>query len=215
MRNLLMSAAFLLGVATSVSVQAAPAAQAFWPVKDVFMAGWKVFGGTNGIFEGFNYSLYNTDQKLYSRYEDRVGANLGWNSNLNNAMKIKRLVSSSEPIKCEEPFALFVGKEWFIHGSQTFGINLTSRSSLTNPDWYQWRFTKCGAPGTVVQLNTSVALVNSKTNTAVVGCKRIWGVNLCWAEDVITFRGKNYRLQDIKSLVSKGLVSAEILKLLP
>jgi hypothetical protein len=40
------------------------------------------------------------------------------------------------------------------------------------------------------------------------------GVNSCWAEDVVAFRGQNYRKADIKSLVAAGKVAKEILGLL-
>jgi hypothetical protein len=58
-----------------------------------------------------------------------------------------------------------------------------------------------------------VSLVNIKTGTAVVGCKRLIGVNLCWAEDVVTYKGQNYRKGDITTLIKKGEVAKEILDL--
>jgi hypothetical protein len=129
-------------------------------------------------------------------------------------MTVKRQNPSAAPLKCEEPIGLFIEKEWLMHEKQTFGINISTRTKLNNPDWYQWKFTNCGASGSTVNLNQAVSLVNTKTGTAVVGCERLVGVNLCWAEDVVTFRGSNYRKEDIKTLVKYGKVAIEILAIL-
>ena len=175
--------------------------------------GWIITGGGTGVFENFRYDLYNTDQRLYQRYQDRWGANLGWSGTPQFFVMVKRQVPSSRPITCEEPFALFVEKSWFRYGSQSYGINITSNA--LNSSMYQWKFTNCGAPGSLVKLNTSIALANNITSDRVVGCKRLFGVSLCWSKDVITFLGKNYRIQDVRKLVEYGLVSAAILGLLP
>lgn len=74
------------------------------------MVGWKVKGSGSGIVEGKLYSLYNLDQKSHLGYQDRRGANLGWDSQPNSGMKIKRQ-SGSGAIKCGENFALFIEKE--------------------------------------------------------------------------------------------------------
>jgi hypothetical protein len=101
-----------------------------------------------------------------------------------------------------------------MYEKQTFGINISTRTKLNNPGWYQWKFTNCGGGESVVQLNRPISLVNTQTGATVVGCERMVGVNLCWAEDVITFRGKNYRKEDIKTLVKYGKVAVEILSVL-
>jgi hypothetical protein len=178
------------------------------------MNGWVVKGDGSNLSEGQKYSFFNTDQKEYLRYKNRTGVNLGWSKNLNNFMMVKRQVASTEPIKCEEPLGLFIEKEWLMYEKQTFGINISTRSNLSNPDWYQWKFTNCGGTGSAVSLNQPLSLVNTKTGTALVGCERMIGVNLCWAEDVVAFRGQNYRKADIKSLIAAGKVAKEILSLL-
>jgi hypothetical protein len=178
------------------------------------MNGWKIEGGDSNLLEGKKYSFFNTDQKSYLRYKDRTGANLGWSGNPNNFMMVKRENSSAAPIKCEEPIGLFIEKEWLMYEKQTFGINISTRTKLNNPGWYQWKFTNCGGGESVVKLNRPISLVNTQTGATVVGCERMVGVNLCWAEDVITFRGKNYRKEDIKTLVKYGKVAAEILSVL-
>jgi hypothetical protein len=178
------------------------------------MNGWKIEGSNGNLLEGQKYSLLNTDQKSYLRYQDRTGANLGWSGNPNNFMMVKREKSSTAPIKCEEPIGLFIEKEWLIHEEQTFGINISTRTKLNNSGWYQWKFTNCGGSENVVKLNQPISLVNTKTGATVVGCKRLVGVNLCWAEDIITFRGKNYRKEDVKTLVKDGKIAIEILSIL-
>jgi hypothetical protein len=175
--------------------------------------GWSIKGDGSTLLEGKRYSFLNTDQKSYLRYQDRTGANLGWSANPNNFMMVKRENSSAAPIKCEEPIGLFIEKEWLMYEKQTFGINISTRTKLNNPAWYQWKFTNCDGNG-VVNLDRPISLVNTKTGATVLGCKRLVGVNLCWAEDVITFRGKNYRKADVKTFVKSGAVVAEILPLL-
>jgi hypothetical protein len=177
------------------------------------MNGWKIEGSDSNLLEGKKYSLLNTDQKSYLRYKDRTGANLGWSDSPNNFMMVKRENTSAAPIKCEEQIGLFVEKEWLMYEKQTFGINISTRTKLNNPAWYQWKFTNCGGDG-VVKLNQPISLVNTKTGATVVGCKRLIGVNLCWGEDVITFRGKNYRKADVKTLVKDGKIAIEILSIL-
>jgi hypothetical protein len=153
------------------------------------MLGWTVKG--NGLFvnSGQTYSLYNTDQEGYLKYQDRTGANLGWVDRPNQAVKFQRQ-SGTGAIKCGEKFAMFVDKEWFYYGSQTFGINLTSSKTL-KPEHYQWEFSQC-IKGLPIALHLPVTLRNTKENDSLVGCKRIFGVNLCWADDVVTVLFKNY-----------------------
>jgi hypothetical protein len=178
-------------------------------------SGWIVKGNGGGIVEGQTYSLFNTDQKSYLRYKDRTGANLGWSSDPNNNfMKVKRQTPSNQPLKCEEKFGLFIEKEWPMYDKQNYGINLSTRTSLSNPSWYQWQFKNCGGPGAFVNLNRPVELFNTAGNMTLVGCERVNGVNLCWTEDVVTFRGQNYRKSDVAGLVVAGKVAKEILSIL-
>lgn len=160
------------------------------------MAGWIVKGSGSGIVEGQKYSLFNLDQKSHLGYKDRRGANLGWDTQPNSGMKIKRQ-SGSGAIKCGETFALFIEKEWLIHEKQTTGINISTRTQLAD-DRFQWKFTGCQT-GQVIPLNQSVTLTNTVANDSVVGCKRIWGVNLCWADTVFSYDGKNYHKDAIPS----------------
>ncbi len=169
------------------------------PVEAMDMVGWEVKGGGAGIFEGARYSLYNLDQRLHLEEKDRTGANLGWTSGPNGHMKVQRVVPSTGPLRCGERFGLFIEKEWVIYDQQTTGINLSTRTQLKPHDAaYQWEFTGC--PAGVVPLNAPVTLKNIRGNDSVVGCKRIWGVNLCWANDVTTIRGQNYRRMDVPGL---------------
>jgi hypothetical protein len=156
------------------------------------MDGWIFSGDGAGIHEGQKYSMYNTDQKAFLVMQERRGANLGWKGSAPSNIVIKRQ-SGSGPLKCGDIFAFQVdGKEWVMYDHQTFGINLSTRTKLTNPAWYQWKFTSC-APGAMIPLNTPVSLTNTVENDALVGCKRAWGVNMCWANDVKTVLGLNYR----------------------
>jgi hypothetical protein len=180
-------------------------------LADTSMKGWIIKGEGNNLSEGKKYGFFNTDQKEYLRYQDRTGANLGWSKDLNDFMMVQRQTTSTEPIKCEETFGLFIEKEWLMYEKQRYGINLSTRTKLNDPSWYQWKFTNCGASGSPVNLNQPVSLVNTVANSSVVGCKRALGVNLCWAEDVITFRGKNYRKEDVKALIKAGLAPKDLL----
>ena len=146
---------------------------------------WIIKGTGSNIYEGRRYDMLSVDQNAYLKYQDRTGANFGWSNYLGGYMQIKRQYPSSAPLKCGETFALFVDKEWAIYEKQTYGINLSSRTRLTDPRWYQWRFANCGGYGTPISLNQRVTLVNNVANDAVVGCKRVAGVNLCWGKTVV------------------------------
>lgn len=190
-------------------------ANAALPPRNYSMAGWIATGVGSGIYENVRYNLWNLNQRAFLRYQDRWGANLAWtNLNPNYYMKVKRLRPSTGPIKCGEPFALFIQKEWFIYGKQAYGVNLTSSAKLSSPSMYQWRFTKCGANGIADLRSEFLTLVNNVNNTSLVGCTRTFGVNLCWSNDVVQFKSKNYRYQDLLDLVARGLAPRDILKYL-
>ena len=182
----LVPASLLLGLAVSAAT--------LLGVTDVAareMAGWRVVGaGPAGIHEGRKYSLYNLDQKSYLRYRDRRGANLGWSGSPNEAMRVRRRGGGAGPIKCGEVFALFIEREWIIYGEQTTGINLTSRTQLSDAS-FQWKFGGC-LSGQVIQRDQPVTLVNIPAGDSVVGCRRVWGVNLCWADTTVTVGGQNF-----------------------
>jgi hypothetical protein len=183
-------------------------------LADSSMKGWTIIGNGRNVLEGSKFSLYNTDRSAFLRYKDRTGANLGWSKNPNDFMKFQREVSSTEPLKCEETIALYAEKEWLIYEKQTFGINISTRTKIKQPDSFQWKFTNCGASGSAISLNQPVSLVNIKTGTAVVGCERTVGVNLCWAEDVATYKDKNYRKGDLKALYEAGKIVKGVYDLL-
>ena len=139
---------------------------------------WIIMG--NGpIIDGQSYSLYSEDQKGSLRYKDRQGVNLGWSSGGNGYMKIAREKDGDKPLKCGESFALFIEKEWVMYEKQTFGINLSTRTR--NNSYYQWTF-DCSTG----EVPTNQPIVLKNKGTAIVGCRRAVGVNLCWAGDVIT-----------------------------
>jgi hypothetical protein len=169
------------------------------------MNGWKVVGSGSYAVGSQKYSFYNTDQQDYLKYDSRTGANLGWDSKPNLAVKFQRQAGLG-PIRCGDKLAMYVGKEWFYYGSQTVGINLTSSSAL-KPEYFQWQFSNC-TPGEVIPLNAAVTLKNTVENDSLVGCKRLWGVNLCWADDVFTWRGVNYHKNFIPSWVKAAAIAA-------
>jgi hypothetical protein len=158
------------------------------------MAGWQVRGSGAGIVDGQSYNLFNTDQANYLRYGDRWGANYKWEATANNRMKISRKGGGTGPLKCGEVFALFIEKAWVIHERQEYGINLSSREAGPNESHYQWQFS-CPA-GQTVALNESLTLTSTVTKDALVGCERALGVNVCWANDTVTLRDRNYRKAD-------------------
>ncbi|MBK8455433.1 MAG: hypothetical protein WAQ53_15610 [Thiofilum sp.] len=151
-------------------------------------ADW-IIEGNGSLVDGARFSLRSEDQGSYLRYQDRAGVNLGWSNGANNFMRIERASGGNNPLQCGEPFALFIEKEYIIYEKQNIGINLSSRTR--NKNYYQWKFDCGGGP---VPTNAPLKLTNG--NSAIVGCKRIAGVNICWAGDVITYKGKNYRLAD-------------------
>ncbi len=154
------------------------------------MTGWIFSGGPGGgISEGSGYSMYNTDQKSFLDDKDRWGANLGWASSPQKNVQLKKKTGGG-PIKCGELFAIKVDKEWMMYDKQDFGINLSTRTAYKD-DWAQWKFS-CAA-GQPVPLNQPVTLVNTVANDSLVGCKRVKGVNLCWASDVESRAGINIR----------------------
>jgi hypothetical protein len=169
------------------------------------LPGWQVRGVGPSIVEGSTYSLYNTDQDRYLQEQDRDGANLGWEVAPNRAMKIKRQ-SGVGPLRCGETFALFVEKEWVVYGAQTTGINLTTRTQLA-ADRYQWQFSGC-VPGAIIGLNQSITLKNTVAKDSVVGCKRVWGINLCWTNTTFSWKGKNYHTGAIPLWVQVEAIAA-------
>lgn len=162
------------------------------------MVGWRVEGSGANIVPGQGYSLYNLDRGGYLGWKDRTGANLELEGKANGGVVFKRK-GGDGPLKCGEVFALWVEKSHAHYGKQTFGINLTTDKDMKD-DWYQWKFTGCTA-GQPISLNTPVTLTNMKEDDSVVGCYRKSGlantILLCWADDVATVRGKNYRKADV------------------
>lgn len=142
---------------------------------------WIVKGG-GPIIDGKTFSLQSADQGGYLRYKDRKGVNLGWTSGANNFMHIERASGGNQPLKCGEPFALFIEKEYIIYEKQLFGINLSSRTR--NNGYYQWKF-ECGSG----EVPTNQPLTLKNGDSPIVGCRRVAGVNICWSEDVITLPG--------------------------
>ena len=159
------------------------------------VAGWKVEGSGSSIQEGAKYKLFNTDQSTRLVFDDRWGANWGWNGNASPNTVFKRKSGGSGPIKCGDVFAIVTDNRAVIYGKQDWGINLTDRTKLDKDEYYQWKFTGCTA-GQPVSLNATVTLLNTVENDTLVGCKRAKGVNMCWSNDMVTVRGKNYRRAD-------------------
>lgn len=159
------------------------------------VAGWKVEGTGTAIQEGAKYKLFNLDQAARMVFDDRWGANWGWNANPPANAMFKRKVGGG-PIKCGDVFAVVVDNRAVVHASQDWGINLSDRTKLDKDEYYQWKFTGCTA-GQPIALNVPVNLTNTVANDTLVGCKRAKGVNLCWSDDMATVRGKNYRKADV------------------
>lgn len=182
-----MKAALVSMVAASALFVAGQAA-----ARDV--AGWKVEGTGSTIAADTKYKLYNLDQKTRMVFDDRWGANWGWNANAQPNAMFKRK-SGSGPIKCGETFALMVDNRAVVYAKQDWGINLSDRTKLDKDEYYQWKFSGCSA-GQPVSLNANVTLLNTVENDTLVGCKRAKGVNMCWANDMKSVAGKNYRRAD-------------------
>lgn len=187
MRKQLLGLGLAFGVAALLGTSDASAVE---------MMGWRVQGSGAGIVEGQKYSFYNIDQGNYLGYQDRAGGNFGWDRAANNGMMVKRKDPGSGPIKCGEVVAIFIEKEWMIYGRQDYGINLTSRTKLDRDEYYQWKFSGCPS-GQPVPMNGNITLTNTVANDSLVGCKRALGANICWAADVVSLRGKNYRRADV------------------
>jgi hypothetical protein len=166
-------------------------------------ADW-IIKGSSPITDKQRYGLYSEDQQAYLRYKDRTGVNLAWSNDQSDLMQIERVSGGDQPLKCGEAFALFIDKEWIMAEKQTFGINLSSRTK--NKGYFQWKF-ECETGN----VPTDQPLTLSNNGSVVVGCKRLVGVNLCWAGDVISVKGQNYRKADAVDLVKKALAPKEIL----
>ena len=148
--------------------------------------GWKLSGGSGSqITSGTGYNLYNIDQKSFLDYKDRWGANLGWHGTAENNIEIK--VKGGGALTCGALFAMKVDNEWLKYGHQNVGINITSTKTFGD-DLYQWKIVKCTA-GQPVAKDTAIAIMNTKENDSLVGCKRPAGVNLAWANDVTSKAG--------------------------
>lgn len=175
----------LLGLVAGALIAATTAST---PAEAKEAEGWKISGGSgSSITSGTGYDLFNIDQRLFLDYKNRTGANLGWQSASQKNVEIRRK-DGAGPLKCGDVFAFKVDNEWIKHGRQRWGgINLTSTKSFS-ADLFQWKITKCQA-GTEVKKDQAISLTNTKTNDAVVGCKRPVGVNLAWANDVETKLG--------------------------
>ncbi len=192
---------------------ALPQAFIFSGVDAADMVGWKVEGrGAAGIVERKKYSFLNIDQDRYLTLKDIYGANLGWDTDSNEQMEIKRINPGSGPIKCGEAFGLSIRTEWLVYDRQKKGIHLSTRPTFSNDPAYHWVFTNCHE-GEVVALNQSVGL-KSLAGSVIVGCRRMGGVNLCWADDVTTVNGKNYHRKTVpRRLSSPGQkLAMEIVK---
>lgn len=159
------------------------------------LSGWKIEGSGASAQVDTKYKLYNLDQGTRVVFDDRVGANWGWNAGTAPNVELKRK-GGSGPLKCGETFALMINGRAMIYAKQDWGINLSDRTKLDKDEYYQWKFS-CAA-GQPVPLNGAVTLVNNVEKDSLVGCKRTAGVNLCWADDITSIRGKNYRTADAK-----------------
>ena len=134
--------------------------------------------GSGSIVDGASFSLCSDDQKGCLRYKDRNGVNLGWTSGENGFMRIERSSNQDKPLQCGEKFSLFIQKEYLIYERQLFGINLSSRTRTNG--YSQWSF-DCGTGN----VPTNQPLVLKHNDTPIVGCRRVAGINLCWAGDAI------------------------------
>ncbi|WP_020561124.1 hypothetical protein [Thiofilum flexile] len=154
-----------------------------------------VIRGNGPIIDGQRFSLCSLDQKGCLRYKDRDGVNLTWTSEPNNFARIERPQGGDQPLKCNEPFALFIEKEYLINERQNFGIDLSTRTR--NSGFYIWHF---GCTNGQVQLNEPMTLSNNVGT--IVGCRRAYGVNLCWTGDVLSLPlpAGNVRIADKKKL---------------
>jgi hypothetical protein len=168
--------------------------------------GWKVVGDGNGIIEGQTYSFYNIDQGLYLKWKDRKpGANLAWDGQPNNRMKVKRTkAGGSGPLKCGEPFYLQIDKSYVGYTKQPTGMNLTTNPTPkddSSTSTWTWDFSNstCSA-GDVVPLNTPLTWKRAVGKDPIEGCDRLHGVNLCWSSDIKRINGKNYNGTEWKKI---------------
>lgn len=179
------------------------------------MIGWEVrsaaaSGTANGapLYEARTYSFYNRDQKLYLGYQDRAGANLGWDAARNNGFVIKRKQPNSGPLRCGEIFAISIEGAWVTYESQTTGINLTTHKRpvgyVDSDAWYQWTVSYCRS-GQVIFADSPISITNTVARDAFVGCKRLWGVNLCWADTTVTVMNLNYHKDAWKGPIPRSV----------
>jgi hypothetical protein len=172
--------------------------------------GWKVVGDGNGIMEGQTYSFYNIDQGRYLKWKDRKrGANLAWDGQPNNRMKVKRIKQSSGPLKCGEPFYLQIDQSYVGYAKQPIGINLTTdptpKDDSSTSTW-TWDFSNSTcSEGDVVPLNTPLTWKRAVGKDPIEGCERLAGVNLCWSSDIKRINGKNYNKTEAQQIIDRLL----------
>lgn len=174
---------------------------------------WKVKGSGNQIIEGKSYALLNLNQGAYLRHEKGRwhGPDLSWNGTQSQRrLKIVKQSKDSRPLKCGETFALSIGGKWVAHNHQSRGINLSAYNKYSGSR-NQWKFVNCGSRNSNVVPNKNLVLYNVKAGESIVGCKRAWGVNLCWKSDAYKFKGKYYRKADLKKLIQLGRAPETIL----
>ncbi len=155
---------------------------------------WRLTGNGGSLSSGNVVSLFNTYASKFVKYDDRLGVNLNWASSVSGNIQLLRQAGAGE-IKYGENVAIGVrdGSKWeyLVYGSQTVGINLTSR---TNVPQYNWQM-QGGAIGSAVKSGDTVRLLNLTNNHHVVYCKRPTGVNLAWRNNCynLPIAGRTYK----------------------
>lgn len=129
----------------------------------------------------FAYDLLNLTCSQALKYGQRTwGINLVWGDPAQmDSIRFQRPSGSKEPVKFEEPIAVYVrGGGFLIYKKRDTGINLGWSSTPK----YEWKILG-GNAGSEVPTMKQVGLFNMVENDSVMYEPRDWGINLKWFKD--------------------------------
>lgn len=130
----------------------------------------------------FTYDLHNLTHNKCLKYESRPGPviNLSWGDpGASDNIRFQRQSSLTNPIKFEEPIAIYVRQGGFlIYKKRDLGINL----GWSSAPQFEWKLLG-GKAQDVVALGKPIGLYSMVENDSLVYDPRDWGINLRWYND--------------------------------
>jgi hypothetical protein len=127
------------------------------------------------------YDLLNATCSQALKYGERsLGINLLWGDPAKmDSIRFQRESNSSEPIKFEEPLAIYIrGGGYLVYEVRTTGVNL----GWSKMPKFEWKILG-GPAGTPVPVMKQVGLYNNVEQDSIMYEPRDWGINLKWFKD--------------------------------